>query len=302
MEKEREIKLRNKLLNDSEFRNKCNLYEGVDYRKFHLYENPFDGNVTIFVCTPDENVYILMDMEYNTIGIHRFDETKDNDDLYSAFLKKTLGNDLAYAKVTNYYYKKNDSSSGYFSISIGDICKISDRIIVSEAIKGKSLMMMVNGEYVDLKHGKLYIELLSYVAFLGKLIDIYYQNLYHAKLENKPYPEIDKFVQSIVNKIDKYISSCIKDNVRPLPSKLLAAISIDEKTEKLDSYRMAIYYAIDLLLYEKRKMVDKGGEHLTINYEELGNIFTQTYEIKALLDVSKEEVKRRLKEGRRTLN
>lgn len=278
--------LKEKIMTDYEFRYKCSKYNGVHWDSFNIFEDPHDGKMIIILDTPNKDVFVFMDEEYNTLGIHRFkDDEKRN--FYNAVYDSR--------SIVEYI-------SMCYNISINDISRLASRILLSESNHGHSLQMIINGEIVEFKGGEIYQNLLSYFAFLGSMIDNYYQKLYQATILNLEFPSITVYLYAVINNINNYIDECVNKNERPWPSGILECIG--EKSDKIDYYINTLYLAITHLLYEKGLKIGSGNDYLKLIPLDFKkeNIFNKTEELLHILDVPKDEVDERMREVRKTHN
>ncbi len=274
------------IMNDTDFRRKCYEY-GVNWDKFRIGERYGNEPLTIVVDTPNKDVYLLMDEKYNVIGIHRFDGSEANRSLYNVTCDlKSIYN--------NVYV--------LYNLTIADIVELADRVNITFKNNIGSLRMLVNGEDVNMKCGKLYIELLSYIKFIGKKIEEYYRNLYKAKMLGLEYPSVISYVVALINNIDNCINNCIENNHRPLPIEVLR--SIGENNDAIEQYNYALCEIIDLLLHEKGFKVGTNFENymkVEADDSEKIDLFDKSDDLRAILTVPKEVMKERFKKANVTL-
>ena len=279
-----ENELKEVIMNDMDFRRKCHSL-GIRWDNFSIGERYGNEPITIVVGTANKDVFVLMDEEYNVIGAHRFNKTDKERSLYNAIYNAR--------SIYNYIYVLYD-------LTIRDIVELSNRVELTEQNHGHSFRMIVNGEDVDMDYGKHYIELLSYIKFLGKKIENYYSNLYKAKMLGIEYPNVISYVISLVNNIDNCINESIEENKRPWPIEILAHIG--DNDYDIDQNIYSLYKIIDLLLYEKGYKIGSGNNYLNLEAieEKKEDLYEKSSDLLSLLDTSKEEVKERFWNARQT--
>lgn len=285
MTKNEEAKLKEKIMNDVDFRLKCRQYGGVRWDTFRICENYDTDPITIMLDTPNKDVFVLMNANYDTIGIHRYTKEGEDRSSYS----------LAYDYRSIYYY-----TSYFYGVKISDIVALADRIVISSTNNFRSLRMIVNGQEVNDEHGKVCIEYLSYIKFLGIRIESYFKELYKAKMLGITYPSLTEYLSAVINYIDRYIDKCMNEKRRPWPTELLAAIG--ENTENIDRDSMILYPMIDFLLYERGYQIGSGDNYLKLVplTEEKCDIENLTVQLGGLTDVPKEVVRERFKKANST--
>ena len=273
---------RQELINDMNFKKKCCEY-GLDWMNFEIY-----GDI-ILVNTPDKWVYVLLDKNYNTIGVHR-------------------------VKITNMHLEKNEITSGYNNIynlidqsegycfpypfqnlSLKQIISLSNRINIDETNHGHSSEFYVNGDLIIGDNNKTYICLLSYIKFLGGQIEKYFLNSYQMKILGFDYPDIHSYIKKLMYNIRTCINCNIEIGRRPFPVDILKYIGQNNKDIEL--YDHYLYNIIDLLLKQKGYKIKSGFEH----YREIEPTDKSTADLSILstnllkiLEVTDEEVKQKI--------
>ena len=278
--------LKENIMHDGDFRRKCHEY-GVKWDDFSIGERYGNEPLSIIVNTPNKDVYIIMDEKYNVIGVHRFDSNETNRSLYNTTCNLR--------KMYNCVYV-------LYNLTIGDIVELANRVNLTIRNNTGSLRMLVNGENVNMDYGKTYIELLSYVKFLGKKIEEYYRNLYKAKILGLEYPSIISYVMGIINNIDDCVNRCIEEGRRPWPMDILNCIG--DNADLIDQYNYALYEVIDLLLNEKGYKASNGFENymkIETSDREQSDLFDKSDDLRAILTIPKSVMKERLKKANLTL-
>lgn len=134
------------LPSDAKFKQKCNEY-GLNYPNIHAFEN------IILLSTPIEGLYIILDKNYNTIGIEKNASQKlelfanDFYEKYSKSIEETPSNKLFEYPFENYTIKK-----------FIDFSNIIDEL--------------------DNKDDTEYVELISYIKFISKEIQNHFMIIY----------------------------------------------------------------------------------------------------------------------------
>ena len=252
---------------DMNFRAKCSSY-GLNWQKFNVWDN------VIIIETPKKGMYVLMDEHYNIIDITK---------LYTSESKKTVAEYKS--EYTNVVREKGHVFKKPFEdFSISQIINLADRISIVLSNQGNSTYMLVNGEYVTDNKNNIYTLLLYYIKFLGEQIKEYYMKLYQMKIMGFDYPDIYTYMNRIIEKIEE-LASDEKDNY-PFPTNIVKYLG---QVDKVDAkYQHMLYKIVRLLDREKDR--------------EFENISVLANNLKILLEITDEEVKRRYEEAKETHN
>lgn len=270
------------LINDMNFRRKCCEY-GLDWMNFEIY-----GDV-ILLNTSNKYVYVLLDKNYNTIGIHKVEFANMH---------------LTKQQITDGYneiYNLIDESEGYCfpypfqNLSLKQIVNLSNRINIYGSNHGHSSDFTINGDMIIGENDKTYICLLSYIKFMGIQIEEYFLNSYKMKILGFDYPDIHSYIKNTMYNIRQCVNDNIKIGRRPFPVDVLEYIGQNNKDIEL--YNHYLYNIIDLLMKEKGYKIKGGFKHYREieptekNTEDLSVLSTNLLKI---LEVSDEEVKQKI--------
>lgn len=267
------------IINDINFRVACRNY-GLSCENFEVYDN------VIIINSPKAGIYVLLDKNYNIIGVHKVDLAT----MYFSKYEIASGYNELYSTVD-----ADDRFKLYYpfeSFSLKQIVDISNRVEIIETNHGHSSDMLVNGNLVEGENDSSYIELLSYIKILGSEIKKYFLNSYHMYMMGFDYIDVFTYINAFMDNIDECINKSINDNKRPFPIDILRYMG---KTQFLDEYGSALYDVIDLLMRKKGVKAKSGFEQYEEiepaleSDEDLSNLSSKLIKI---LEVSDEEVKR----------
>lgn len=268
-----------KIITDINFRLACREF-GIDSKKFEVY------NDVIIVESPKTGIYVLLDKNYNIIGVHKTE--------LSTFNLSKAEIALRYSELYNTVNEDDRFKLCYpfQNFSLKQIVDISNRVEIVETNHGHSSEMLVNGDLVVGGNNCTYIELLSFIKILGKEIKEYYSNCYQAYLLDFNYPNVIAYINHFMYNIAVCISKSISNNERPFPIDILRYTG---KTKFLDEYGTPLYDVIDLLMRQKGVQAKSGFEH----YKEIEPVSESDVDLSILsgklikiLEVTDEEVKR----------
>lgn len=261
---------------DFKFRNKFREY-GIAYDNYEIYDN------AILLYTPKTHTYVILDKNYNTIGIHKVEFANFH---------------LTEEEIAEGYYELSneiDESHGccfkypFSNLSLKQIIDISDRVEIREVNHGHSSMTLINGEIIDKKAHNDYLQLLSYLKFISSEINEYFINSYRMKLLGFEMPDVYTYINAIINQISTAIENYIKNNKRPYPCDILSYIG---QYTYIDEYNLMLYDVINLIMRNKNVKIKSDNynqiEHFDNEPVNLANI---SKELLKILDVSDKELK-----------
>lgn len=273
------------LINDMNFRNKCCEY-GLDWEKFDILDD------IIVMTSPKDNLLVLMDEHYNTIGI-----CNKNDEIgKSVSLERRI-------KGYKMLYETSYSRLAYpfQGFSIKQIVDLANRVYIHETNHGHSSKMIVNGMIVNDECDNVYTSLLSYIKFLGQQINQYYKYQYQMELMGFEYPDVYKYILRVMINIDECIDINIQNGDRPFPINIIKYLGQDRNN--IEKYDYELYSVIDLLLKQKGVKVKSGFKH----YKELEMTEKDTTDLSAIsknllkiLEETDEEIELRYQESNKT--
>ncbi len=268
--------IKDEVMKDLKFKQRCGSY-GVRWDDFYIYEN------IIILNTPKKDIFVLLDDNYNTIGILNLKDVKDKEEI-----EKYI---LGYKKMYNLVDKENGLSFPYpfQDFSLSEIVELGNRTSIYKND------IIVNGKLVidKNKYNNTYILLLSYIKFLGDQIEQYFLNFYSMTMMGFDYPDIYSYVKSLMNNIEECINLNIEQERQPFPTNIIEYLG--QNSENIEIYWEELYYIIVLLLKEKGYEIEKGFEHyLEIRKIDKENIDLSEIAMKLLkiLEVPKVENKK----------
>lgn len=257
--------LKKDLVDNMKFRFKCGKY-GLDWRNFEIY-----GDV-IILNTPKDNIYVLLDKSFNTIGIHKVDiSTVNLDKVHLAAI---------YSEINNL---KNVLPYPLNNLTLEQLMNLSTRIDIHETNHGHSHNMIVNKDIVINNNNNNYISLLSYIKFLGKQIEQYYFDAYHMKMIGFDYPDIYSYIKNIMININDCIAINSKNNYRTFPTDIMEYLG---QNNNIEDYKHILYPIIE---YEQKTELEK--KELSILSKNLLKI----------LDLSNKQLEEKIKEYNKEL-
>lgn len=221
------------------FRKKCEAF-GISLNDFAIYED------IIILKSPKKDIFVLLDENYNTIGIHKLENT---------IPKKSIEEYAIQYRELYSYVDDNDFALTYpfQNFSIKQIVDLANRVqFYRDSI-------LVNDKYVLDNSDNVYISLLAYIKFLKDQIDQYFLRAYQSKMLGFEYPEIHAYLRIIMANIDECIKMYIDKKTRPFPIDIVRYLGQDKNN--IDLRDSKLYIIIDLLLNEKGFKIIGGLEH-----------------------------------------
>lgn len=227
---------RKELIDDMNFRTRCCEY-GLDWLDFEIYDD------VIMLHTPKSGIYVLLDNNYNVMGIHVVEPAN----IYppNEYIART--NKMIYNKVDE--REGRSFSSPFQNFSLKQIVDAASSIEIRETNHGHSSELLINGLTVNDNLSDNYLGLLSYIKFLGEQIKQYFLNAYHMKMMGFEYPDVYSYINRIMYNIDE----CLRKNAgkdRVLPIDIIEYLGQNRKT--IDKYNHHLYKIIDLLIKERQ--------------------------------------------------
>lgn len=184
---------KNKIIEDLDFRNRCTQF-GLDWMDFKILDN------MILVATPKQNMYMLLDQNYNII-----DFVQLVDDQFDHI--KECYKDYQNPIVTRLSNATNTFTFRYLSIK--QIHDISDRIFLNTNQNGWPREIAINGQWYQNCDSNLFLKQISYLKFIEEEINIYWKKVYQFKLYGFQVVSLTEYL----NAIEQHIKLCIKENL-----------------------------------------------------------------------------------------
>ncbi len=260
---------KNKIRDDFAFRSKCVSY-GLDWSEFNVYKD------IIILNSPKKDIFVLLDANYNTIGIHKLE--------YNNQMKSIEEYATKYRDLYN-YVDYNNKPYHFQNFSLKQIVDLASRVDFYNN------HVIVNGKYVLDDHDNIYISLLAYIKFLAMQIEQYFLNAYQMKILGFEYPEVHSYLKSIMVNIDECINMHIDKKTRPFPIDIIEYLGQDKNN--VEKWSTELYEIIKLLLNEKGFKVEGGFEHYkdieTIDKYEI-NLENLSSNLLKILEVTKDKI------------
>lgn len=264
---------------------------GIHWEDCEIYED------TIIMNSPKNGIYVILDKNYNTIGIHKVEFATIH------LTKEEI------AKGYSELYDLVDKESGcYFSypfenLSLKQIIELANRISIRGANNGHSSYSIVNGDMVIDEDDIEYISLLSYIKFLSDQIEEYFIDSYHMKMLGFDYPNVYEYIRNIMYGIDKCVDVYIKNNERPFPNDVIKYLG--KKGKDLENDHKELYSVINLLLKQKGYKIIGGFHHydkIEPIYDEKQDLSVLSLNLLKLLELSEEELRRKQENVYKTMH
>lgn len=281
---------KNKIIFDEKFVRRRREY-GIHWEDCEIYDN------TIIMNSPKNGVYVILDKNYNTIGIHKVE-------FATMHLTKE---DIA--KGYSELYDLVDKESGcYFSypfenLSLKQIMELSNRVSIRGANNGHSSYSIVNGDMVIDEEDNEYISLLSYIKFLSDQIEEYFIDSYHMKMLDFNYPNVYEYIRNIMYGIDKCIDTNIKNNERPFPNDIIKYLGKKGKEQRNEHNEL--YSVIRLLLKQKGYKIIGGFHHyneIEPICDEMQDLSILALNLLKLLELSEEDLRKKQEKTNETMH
>lgn len=264
-----------KIMNDMKFRKVCNKF-GLDWSDFEIMDK------LIVLKTPVDNLYFFLDSNYNIVEIEKcFSELNNHicSEIYYGYENFNdivpFGDDMGYP---------------FNEITLKQINDIANRI--NDKRYGSKIE--INGELYEIDKDNPYIQLINYIKFLNKEIDIYWKNIYSLKLLGFEVPDIYAYLRNIIYKINQCIDTNLKNNQRPHSFDIMNEIGQNMiYTQNEEEYSDLLYSVIKLLMKDKNMKAVPGTicEIQPINEKEkIPSLPTLVSNLIKILEVSDEQV------------
>lgn len=275
------------IMNDMKFIQVCDKY-GVYWGNCDVY-----GEL-IVLNTPITDLFVIMDKNYNTIGVEYID--LDVEDLEEYLSNKYYG----YCNFTDVLPCGDNLGYPFEEFTLKNIIDLSNQVEVRETNQDHSLRIKVNGVWVNSDwydkntiDNEDYFKLLSYIKFLGEEIKQYFLLSYHMQAMEFEMPDVYAYVRTLNDKLLEYVFNCASLSRRPTPSDYLSYIG--QNIEKVDIVGISglLSDAIDLLLTEEGYKIASENPNKVerINNRTIPDYPKLAKQLLRILDVTDEELK-----------
>ncbi len=216
-------------INISNLSQKCSKY-GLPYQNANTYDD------IILVSTPTKGLYVILDENYNTIGVEKI-TSQNLEEFVSDFYEKYSTNSKRFDYPFENYTLKN-------------FIDLANDINIIGANHGNSNYTRINGKWYDRSKHKNdeYFKLLSYVKFISEEMKMYFLTSYHMQVMGFEFPDIYSYVNSLMKNMTTYINQQIASDQRPWPIDILSSIGQNNANLNFDSM---LYDIADLLMKQK---------------------------------------------------
>ena len=232
----------NEVKEDLKFIRRCSEY-GLNVEDAEVFED------VITVKTPKEELYVIFDKDFNTIGIEEniFNETKIfAEDFYEE-----------YCRFCDVLPRGKNFGYPFEAFTLRDFIYIGNNTDIFRTNNGKSTTTTVTidkeKKIIDRENNEEYVELLGYIKFISQQIRKYFLMIYHMQMMGYEFPDVYEYVRRLIEKINENINESIKNNETPLPYNILSSLGMDN-SEIGPIYQL--YDAIDVIMREKEQKED----------------------------------------------
>ena len=225
------------VINDINFRKICLSY-GADWNKATFFDN------MIILHTIKNNIFVLLDSDYNTIGIYKkIDE-----------LNKMMTIPERLMLYRRMYMKNVDMLPYPFNkISLQQLCRLAKRIDTHDINHGHDTDIIVNGQAVNDEKDSDYYLVLSYIKFLGDQVEDYNRNLFQMRMMGFKYPNVYTYIRKLVNNINGCVNFYADHDKKILPIDIVNRLGQNRENAYLyDSELSAIIELINKDRYLNR--------------------------------------------------
>lgn len=240
----------NEVKEDLKFIRRCSEY-GLNVEDAEVFED------VITVKTPKEELYVIFDKDFNTIGIEEniFNETKIfAEDFYEEYCR--FCDALPRGKNFGYPFE---------AFTLRDFIYIGNNTDIFRTNNGKSTTTTVTidkeKKIIDRENNEEYVELLGYIKFISQQIRKYFLMSYRMQMMGYEFPDVYEYVRRLIEKINENINESIKNNETPLPYNILSSLGMDN-SEIGPIYQL--YDAIDVIMREKEDLTPLTDELLRV--------------------------------------
>lgn len=267
---------RQAIVNKMRFRYNCRLYR-LDWNNFEIYDD------LILLNTSKENVFVLFDKNFNTIGIEKKPSyiSKEKFVKEKYFKYSNFTDSLPYGLNLGYPFEK---------YTLKNIVDLSNRIEVIETNQGHSIITKVNGDWYKSENGDDTLPILSYIKFLGLKLEQYYIYKYQMYMLDFEIPDEYSYLSSVIEKVTECIQKNVSNNLRPFPDDILCYIGEQGKGKDFDCL---LFEVADLLMKDQGfKVMDDSYQDIekTTKGQDLTVLATKLLK---LLDLTDEELKKK---------
>lgn len=232
----------NEVKEDLKLIRRCSEY-GLDIEDAEVFDD------VITVKTPKEELYVLFDKDFNTIGIEEniFNDTRTfAEDFYEE-----------YCRFCDVLPRGKNFGYPFESFTLRDFIHIGNNTDIFRTNNGKSTTttIKIDGKrkLIDRENNEEYVELLGYIKFISEEIQKYFLISYRMQMMGYEFPDVYEYVRRLIEKINENINESIKNNENPLPYNILSSLGMDN-SEIGPIYQL--YDTIDVIMREKEQKED----------------------------------------------
>lgn len=282
---------------DIKFRQECSKY-GLNWEYFNVVTCG-NNDYVILLNMPNRNIYVLLDKNYNTIGVEQFNSHRD----YNAIERFAREKYNAYRNFTDKMPFGENFGYPFEKFTLKQIIDLANRIEVIETNHGHSLNIIVNDELYHRNSEKddVYFQLLLYIKFLGEEINQFFLYSYHMLMLGYEDLDVYLYIRYLIKNINECINSNINKYRRTYSCNILSYIGQNNNELKFNGI---LDNVANLLIKDKgyKSKVNRPGEiepiKLIENKQDLSILATQLLKI---LELSNEDLKMKEKTSKQPL-
>lgn len=221
---------------DKRFKKVCNSYD-VYWKNSRVY-----GDFVLLKSLND--LYILLDKNFNPIAIESAIVADEK-----AFVKSLCREYSTYSSYLDY-----NLDYPFKNYNLQKIVDISNRVTIISQDNEKVDEIIVNGKKCIYKKRDDYLQLLSYLKFLGKIINDYQYYIFINKKNGITVKDINIYISELIIKINEFIDICINNKKVPKINEIINYVGKEDID--YDGYDVLLNEILELLLRKKSHKIE----------------------------------------------
>ena len=203
------MKKREEILASEDFKKECDKYGlyNVDAEAF---------NNVILVRTPIDGLHILLNNNYETIGVEKINPA------YEITFANTYYDKISTHDETNQFGKIFDYP--FENYSLNDFFVLADKYESIKPIKSFTIFKETEDSIIKREIKTIYNLLISYIKFINEEIKTFYIMSYRMQVMGFSSPSIYEYVRTIMESINLYIEECERNQKNPQVSDILTLL------------------------------------------------------------------------------
>lgn len=203
------MKKREEILASEDFKKECDKYGlyNVDAEAF---------NNVILVRTPIDGLHILLNNNYETIGVEKINPA------YEITFANTYYDKISTHDETNQFGKIFDYP--FENYSLNDFFVLADKYESIKPIKSFTIFKETEDSIIKREIKTIYNLLISYIKFINEEIKTFYIMSYRMQVMGFSSPSVYEYVRTIMESINLYIEECERNQKNPQVSDILTLL------------------------------------------------------------------------------